>query len=714
MCININNTIEERVQDVLSRMTLEEKVSLCHAQSKFSSAGVPRLGIPELWMTDGPHGIRPEILWNSWDHAEWTNDFCTAFPALTCLAATWNPNMSAMYGKAIGEEARYRKKDVLLGPGVNIYRTPLNGRNFEYMGEDPYLASIMVVPYIQEVQKNGVATCVKHYALNNQETWRDHIDVDLSERALYEIYLPAFKAAVTEGGTWSIMGAYNKFRGEHCCHNDRLLNKILKKDWNFDGCVITDWGGCHDTRESVLNGLDIEMGTFTDGLKTEAKYAYECYYLANPYLEGLKDGKYPLSTIDDKASRVLRLIFRTAMNANKPWGSFASEEHFDMARTIGEEGIVLLKNSPIDKEALQLLPLDASKYKKILVVGENATRSLTLGGGSSELKVKKETSPLEALQAMYGDKIIHAQGYESGRSMYEEIDIIPTDVVESLYAEAVEKAKEAELVIYVGGLNKNHQQDCEAGDRIIYGLPFGQNDLIEGILDVCPNMVMILLSGNAVEMPWVNRVSAILQGWYLGSEGGNALVNILSGKVNPSGKLPFSFPIKLTDVGAHSFDELCYPGDGVKQYYKEDIFVGYRWLDKYELKPLFSFGHGLSYTTFEYGTAVADKKEMGADDTITFKIKIKNTGLREGKEVVQLYIRDEISSLPRPVKELKGFQKINLLSGEEKEIALTIDKTALSFYDDVKKEWVAEAGFFEALIGSSASDIKCVVPFKLK
>lgn len=714
MCVNIDNTIEERVQDVLSRMTLEEKVNLCHAQSKFSSAGVPRLGIPELWMTDGPHGIRPEILWNSWDHAEWTNDFCTAFPALTCLAATWNPNMSAMYGKAIGEEARYRKKDVLLGPGVNIYRTPLNGRNFEYMGEDPYLASIMVVPYIQEVQKNGVATCVKHYALNNQETWRDHIDVDLSERALYEIYLPAFKAAVTEGGTWSIMGAYNKFRGEHCCHNDRLLNKILKKDWNFDGCVITDWGGCHDTRESVLNGLDIEMGTFTDGLKTEAKYAYECYYLANPYLEGLKDGKYPLSTIDDKASRVLRLIFRTAMNANKLWGSFASEEHFDMARTIGEEGIVLLKNSPIDKEALQLLPLDASKYKKILVVGENATRSLTLGGGSSELKVKKETSPLEALQAMYGDKIIHAQGYESGRSMYEEIDIIPTDVVESLYAEAVEKAKEAELVIYVGGLNKNHQQDCEAGDRIIYGLPFGQNELIEGILDVCPNMVMILLSGNAVEMPWVNRVSAILQGWYLGSEGGNALVNILSGKVNPSGKLPFSFPIKLTDVGAHSFDELCYPGDGVKQYYKEDIFVGYRWLDKYELKPLFSFGHGLSYTTFEYGTAVADKKEMGADDTITFKIKIKNTGLREGKEVVQLYIRDEISSLPRPVKELKGFQKINLLSGEEKEIALTIDKTALSFYDDVKKEWVAEAGFFEALIGSSASDIKCVVPFKLK
>lgn len=712
--LNPEKPIEERVKDALSRMTLEEKVKLCHAQSKFSTAGVTRLGIPEIWMSDGPHGIRQEIQWNSWAHAEWTNDSCTAFPALTCLAATWNPEMSAIYGKAIGEEARYRKKDVLLGPGVNIYRTPLNGRNFEYMGEDPYLASIMVVPYIQEVQKNGVAACVKHYALNNQELWRGHIDVDLSERALHEIYLPAFEAAVKQGGAWSIMGAYNKFRGEHCCHNDTLLNKILKQDWGFDGCVITDWGGAHDTREAVLNGLDIEMGTYTDGLSTESKYTYDNYYLANAYLKGLKDDTYPMSTIDDKASRILRLIFRTTMTPNRPWGSLATEEHFDAARTIAEEGIVLLKNNPVTKKTSALLPIDASQYKKILVVGENATRSLTKGGGSSELKVKKETSPLDALQAMYGSKIIHAQGYESGLPRYGKVDVVPIETVESLRKEAVEKAKEADLVIYIGGLNKNHQQDCEGGDRITYGLPFGQNELIEGILTVNPNMVMVLLSGNAVEMPWVKQVPALIQGWYLGSEGGNALANVLSGKTNPSGKLPFSFPVKLTDIGAHAFDELSYPGDSIRQVYKEDIFVGYRWLEKQKLKPLFSFGHGLSYTSFEYGKPFADKKEIKADENITFKVKVKNSGNREGKEVVQLYIKDKKSSLPRPLKELKAFEKISLAPGEEKEVTFTIDKSALSFYDDAKQAWTAEAGDFEALIGASASDIRAVVPFKLK
>ena len=342
--------IEARVKDALSRMTLEEKVALCHAQSKFSSAGVPRLGIPELWMSDGPHGVRAEINWNDWGYANWTNDSITAFPALTCLAATWNPDMSAKYGKAIGEEARYREKDVLLGPGVNIYRTPMNGRNFEYMGEDPYLASVMCVPYIQELQKNGVAACVKHYALNNQELWRGHVDVNLSDRVLYEIYLPAFKAAVEEGGAWSIMGAYNKIRGQHACHNDFTLNKILKDDWKFDGCVITDWGGAHDTYEAAVNGLDIEMGSYTNGLTSESVFTYNDYYLASPYLQMLKDGKVPMSTIDDKASRILRLIFRTAMNRQKPYGSVATEEHYAAAREIGNEGIVLLKNAPVVKK----------------------------------------------------------------------------------------------------------------------------------------------------------------------------------------------------------------------------------------------------------------------------------------------------------------------------------------------------------------------------
>lgn len=410
--------IEARVKDALSRMTLEEKVALCHAQSKFSSAGVPRLGIPELWMSDGPHGVRAEINWNDWGYANWTNDSITAFPALTCLAATWNPDMSAKYGKAIGEEARYREKDVLLGPGVNIYRTPMNGRNFEYMGEDPYLASVMCVPYIQELQKNGVAACVKHYALNNQELWRGHIDVNLSDRALHEIYLPAFKAAVEEGGAWSIMGAYNKIRGQHACHNDFALNKILKGDWKFDGCVITDWGGAHDTYEAAVNGLDIEMGSYTNGLTSESAFTYNDYYLANPYLQMLKDGKVPMSTIDDKASRILRLIFRTAMNRQKPYGSVATEEHYAAAREIGNEGIVLLKNAPVVKKGAPLLPIDAAKYKNILVVGDNAVRLLNQGGGSSELKVKDMVSPLDGLRAAYGDKVAYAKGYAAGRPMY--------------------------------------------------------------------------------------------------------------------------------------------------------------------------------------------------------------------------------------------------------------------------------------------------------
>ena len=604
--------IEARVKDALSRMTLEEKVALCHAQSKFSSAGVPRLGIPELWMSDGPHGVRAEINWNDWGYANWTNDSITAFPALTCLAATWNPDMSAKYGKVIGEEARYREKDVLLGPGVNIYRTPMNGRNFEYMGEDPYLASVMCVPYIQELQKNGVAACVKHYALNNQELWRGHIDVNLSDRALYEIYLPAFKAAVEEGGVWSIMGAYNKIRGQHACHNDFALNKILKGDWKFDGCVITDWGGAHDTYEAAVNGLDIEMGSYTNGLTSESAFTNNDYYLANPYLRMLKDGKVPMSTIDDKASRILRLIFRTAMNRQKPYGSVATEEHYAAAREIGNEGIVLLKNAPVIKKGAPLLPIDAAKYQNILVVGDNAVRLLNQGGGSSELKVKDMVSPLDGLRAAYGDKVTYAKGYAAGRPMYGRADEIPQNVVDSLRVEAVEMARKADLVVLVGGLNKNHFQDCEGGDRLEYGLPFGQDELVEALLGVNKNLVLVLLSGNAVEMPWVSRVPAIVQGWYLGSMGGKSLADILSGAVNPSGKLPFSFPAKLTDCGAHAFDELSYPGDSIKQEYKEDILVGYRWHDTKKTPALFPFGHGLSYTTFTYGKPVLSAKTMTA------------------------------------------------------------------------------------------------------
>lgn len=706
--------IEERVTDALSRMTLQEKVKLCHAQSKFSSYGVSRLGIPELWMSDGPHGVRAEINWNNWNYAGWTNDSITVFPALTCLAATWNTDMAAKYGKAIGEEALYREKDVILGPGVNIYRTPLNGRNFEYMGEDPYLASVMCVPYIKELQKNGVAACVKHYALNNQEQWRGHINVELSDRALHEIYLPAFKDAVEEGGAWSIMGSYNKIRGQHACHNDLMLNKILKNDWKFDGAVITDWGGCHDTKEAALNGLDIEMGSYTNGLTSESAFTFDDYFLARPYLEMIQKGEVSESTVNEKAARILRLIFRTAMKRNKPFGSVATKEHYDVAREIAGEGIVLLKNEKRGNKLPSILPIDGEKYKKILVVGDNAVRMLNQGGGSSELKAKDMISPLQGMRELYGEKIKFAQGYMVGRPMYGREDKIDKNVEDSLRAEAVAMAKEADLIVMFGGLNKNHLQDCEGGDRTSYSLPFGQNELIESLTAVNRNFVLVLLSGNAVEMPWVSKVPAIVQGWYAGSMGGYALADVLSGKVNPSGKLPFSFPVKLSDCGANAFDSLAYPGDSINEVYKEDILVGYRWHDTKKIPSLFPFGHGLSYTQFKYGKPQISSSSISNGEKLTVTIPVTNIGKVAGKEVVQLYVGDEKCSLQRPVKELKKFSKVNILSGKTVDVTFTIDEDDFKFYDDRKSEWVVEPGKFKLYIGSSSVSVPVQININYK
>ena len=723
-----NKPIEERVEDALSRMTLEEKVALCHAQGKFSSPGVRRLGIPELWMSDGPHGVRAEINWNDWGYSNWTNDSITAFPALTALAATWNTDMSALYGKSVGEEARYRKKDVLLGPGVNIYRTPLNGRNFEYMGEDPYLAGEMAVPYIQELQKNGVAACVKHFALNNQEKWRGNVDVKVSDRALYEIYLPAFKRAVQDGKAWSIMGAYNKIWDEHCCHNSRLLNDILRGEWDFDGVVITDWGGAHDTKQAALNGLDIEMGSFTNGLTSESEFGYNDYYLADPYLNMIKSGEVPESTVDDKARRILRLIFRTSMNTDKPFGSLTTPEHYAAAKQIGDESIVLLKNTGI-------LPLDPSKHRKILVVGENATRPLNQGGGSSELKVKDMFTPLDAIRKIYGDDVKFAEGYRTGRPMYDAEEIIPDEILDSLLNEAVAMAKDADVVIYIGGLNKNGFQDCESTDRREYNLPWNQDKLIEGLAAVNPNLIVANVSGNAYAMPWLDKVPAVLQSWYLGTMIGPSMADVISGKVNPSGKLPFSFPKKLEDNGAHHFGEISYPGiesetagnavDDLKgadvsagkdprQEYLEDIFVGYRWHDTKKVPAMFPFGYGMSYTTFKYGKASLSSKDMPADGNITVTVPVTNTGKVAGKEIVQLYIQDEKSSLPRPVKELKGFSKVTLAPGETKDVTFTITPDELKFFDDSKHAWIAEPGKFKALIGASSADIRSIAQFSYR
>jgi beta-glucosidase len=723
--------IEQRIDDALSRMTLDEKIAVIHAQSKFSAPGVKRLGFPDLWTDDGPHGVRPDVLWDEWVQAGQTNDSCVAFPALTCLAATWNPRMARLYGESLGEEALYRNKSVMLGPGVNIYRTPLGGRNFEYMGEDPWLASRMVVPYVRGLQSKGVAACVKHYALNNDEEYRHQVNVIISDRALHEIYLPAFKAAVQEGEAWSIMGAYNLYKDQHNCHNDIMLNKILKQDWGFDGVVISDWGGCHDTDEAVKNGLDLEFGTWTDGLTMGKTNAYDSYYLADAYKQGIREGKYTTKELDDKVRRLLRLYYRTTMKRDKPFGFLCSDSHYQAALEIAQQGIVLLKNEKIkklknEKVAAPLLPIDVTKTKRILVVGENAIKMMTVGGGSSSLKVQREILPLDGINAQcsmfnvqcdyvrgyVGDTVQSYNGATVGRSLYE------TRSQAELTAEAVEKAREADIVIFIGGLNKSDHQDCEGHDRLSYDLPYAQNEVIEAILKVNPRLVYVNISGNGAALPWLDKVPAVVQAWFIGSEAGEAIASVLFGDVNPSGKLPFTWYASLDQCGAHALN--AYPGVWredhkiIDEEYKEGVYVGYRWTDRQKVKPLFAFGHGLSYTTFKLGKLIADKTSMTEGDEITFTIPVTNTGSMAGAETVQLYISDLEASVERPVKELKAFQKVFLQPGETQQVSLTIDKGALSFYDEANSQWKAEAGAFEALVGTASDKIVSRCSFTLQ
>ncbi len=752
--------LEERIDDALSRMTLDEKIAVIHAQSKFSSPGVKRLGFPDLWTDDGPHGVRPDVLWDEWVQAGQTNDSCVAFPALTCLAATWNPRLALLYGESLGEEALYRNKSVMLGPGVNIYRTPLGGRNFEYMGEDPWLASRMVVPYIKGLQSKGVAACVKHYALNNDEEYRHQVNVIVSDRALHEIYLPAFRAAVQEAGAWSIMGAYNLYKDQHNCHNDIMLNKILKHDWGFDGVVVSDWGGCHDTDEAVRNGLDLEFGTWTDGLTMGKTNAYDSYYLADAYKQGIKEGKYTTQELDDKVRRLLRLYYRTTMRRDKPFGFLCSDAHYQAALEIAQQGIVLLKNEGVkerrskeegvrSRKSAPLLPIDLTKTKRILVVGENAIKMMTVGGGSSSLKAQREILPLDGIasylhrqgnltphstlhtpptldyaRGYVGDTVQSYNGVTVGRSLYE------TRSKDELIAEAVEKAREADVVIFIGGLNKSDHQDCEGHDRLSYDLPYAQNEAVEAILKVNPRLVFVNISGNGAALPWIDKVPAVVQAWFIGSEAGEAIASVLFGDVNPSGKLPFTWYASLQQCGAHALD--AYPGTWredhkiIDEEYKEGIYVGYRWTDRLQANhkaqnsklktqsPLFAFGHGLSYTTFKTGKLTADKTTMSESDEITFTIPVTNTGTMAGAETVQLYISDHEASVDRPVKELKAFQKVFLQPGETKQVSLTIDKRALSFYDEASSQWKAEPGDFEALAGTASDKIVSRCSFVLR
>lgn len=701
--LNPEENIETRVEDALSRLTLEEKVSILHAQSKFSSRGVPRLGIPDIWMSDGPFGVREENMWDLWDSAQQSNDSCTANPNLPCLAASFNREMAALYGQNIGEEALYRGKTVMLGPGVNIFRTPLNGRNFEYMGEDPYLVSAMAVPYIKNVQKYGVASCVKHFALNNQEAFRHSVEIDVDDRTLHEIYLPAFEAAVKDANVWSVMGAYNKYKGQYCCENEYLLNDILKGDWAFDGAVISDWGGATNTPQAVDNGLDLEFGTWTDGLTEGESSAYDRYFLSDPYLEGLREGVYSQEVLDDKVRRVLRLIFRTTMSKRTLYGSLASPEHMQVARKIAQEGIVLLKNENA------LLPLDLGKVQRILVVGDNATAVHARGGGSMMLKTKYEVTPLQGILNHAGDNVDvkFVQGY-----IPHQMDQNPEMELARLREEAVAAAANADVVLIFCGHNRMAHQDREGTDKLIYDLPYSQGEMIKAIYEVNKNTVVTLVSGTSMSMPWLDSANSVLYGWYGGSEGGNAIADVIFGDVNPSGKMPFTIAKSLEDYPVHMLGAYDASNPGVVRY-SEGLNVGYRGFDNYGIEPLFPFGYGLSYTKFEWSKPELSRSVL-KNGKLVVSVDVKNVGDRDGSEVIQLYIHDVEASVKRPAKELKNFEKVFLAPGQKKTIRMEITPEDLKFYDVNTSDWKYENGTYEVLLCTDAKNVQFTLPFVYK
>ena len=691
----VNKATEAKITALLKKMTLEEKVNMIHANSSFTSGGVPRLGIPELTTSDGPHGVRLEH-GRGWGTIPNVEDAGTYLPTGNTLAATWNPALGYAFGAVLGSEAKYRGKDVILGPGINIIRSPLNGRNFEYQSEDPYLVSKMVVGYIKGVQDQGISACVKHYAANNEEVDRGTVDVVMNERALREIYLPGFKAAVTLGGVNTIMGSYNKFRGQYATENKYLVKDILKGEWGFKGVIMSDWGAVHNTMEAMENGTDLEMGSDigTPPLK------FNKFYMADTVVTLVKNGKLPIALVDDKVRRILRVMFKTHMIGDKRTpGAYNTKEHQQTALKVAEEGIVLLKNDD------HVLPLQKTSIKTLAVIGANADRPNAMGGGSSQIKAKYEITPLQGLKNLLGNSvnISYAQGYTIARNQQADAQMIQQAV------DAVSKADAA--VIFCGwthGYDYNNWNDnaydAEGVDKPNMNMPFGQDELIKAVLKANPKTVVVLMGGGPIDITqWVDQSKAIIEGWYPGMEGGNALAKIIFGEVNPSGKLPMTFPKKLEESPAHKLGE--FPGMNGTVHYNEGIFVGYRYFDTYKVEPQFAFGHGLSYTTFQYSNMSVQK--MSGKQTIV-KLTVKNTGKVAGAEVVELYVKQDKPSVERPDKELKAFGKVFLKPGESKQVTLKLDSSSFSYYDEQKKAWVADAGKYNLLAGSSSRDIRSV------
>lgn len=684
--------IDAKVETLLKQLTLEEKITLIHGNSSFTSGGVSRLGIPELVMSDGPHGVRPEH-GKDWVLDNNGKDSSTYLPVGISLASTWNPDLGYKFGAVLGAEAKWRGKDIILGPGINILRTPLNGRNFEYMSEDPYLISKMVVGYIKGVQDQGISACIKHYLANNQEIRRDGINVEMSERALREIYLPGFKAAVSEGGVNTLMGAYNRFRGEFCTYNDYLINKILKGEWNFQGLVMSDWGAIHSTKEALLGGADLEMGT---DIGTPAK-KFDQFYFASPAFQMVKSGEVKEAVIDDKVRRILRIMYKTNMiGAQRSPGAHSSVEHAAVAKKVAEEGIILLRNKN------NILPLSKTGLKTIAVIGANSNRKNAMGGGSSQVRPRYEITPLDGIRACVSNAsgITFAQGYTVAKKAKAD---------EKLIQEAVDAAKISEVAIVFGGwvhgfnysIWSDNAYDAEGIDKPDMNMPFGQDELISAVIDANPNTIVVLFGGGPLNITkWEGKAKAILQVGYPGQEGGHAISEILFGDVNPSGKLTYSWPKTLEDSPAHKIGE--YPGDSLNVRYKEDIFIGYRYFDTYKIQPQFAFGHGLSYTSFNY----KNLKLAKSGNEITATLTLTNSGSKAGAEVVQLYVKDSKSSVKRPEKELKGFEKVFLGAGESKEITIRLSEDAFKYFDERTNQWKLEPGKFEILAGTSSADIR--------
>lgn len=708
--------MENKIEELVSLLTLEEKIGMIHGAGLFCTRGVERLSIPPLSMSDGPMGVRAEFANDEWRCTGTTDDYVTYLPCNSAVASTWNRALAKKAGEVLGEEARGRGKDVILAPGINIKRSPLCGRNFEYMSEDPYLVEELAVPMVQGIQEYDVAACVKHFAANSQETERLWVDTRVDERTLQEIYFPGFRAVVEKGGVFSLMGAYNLLNGEHCCTGRKLLNERLRKDWGYDGTVISDWGGVHDTKEAAESGLDIEMNV---------TYQFDQHYMADPLLKKIRSGEISESFVDDKVRNILRMMFRLHMigetkSQRKP-GVYNTKEHQEAVLAVARESVILLKNEQA------LLPLLHPAGKKVAVIGQNAASVHSNGGGSAEIKALYEISPLMGIKKRLGGntEVFYAPGYyvpekkaddgtnwqaESTKSknpealqeaedIKREKRICEEEKRRRYREEAVQLAKECDMVIFVGGLT--HEQDTEGADRADMELPYGQNDVIEAVLEANSDTVIVMYAGSPVEMPWKESARAILFSYYAGMEGGTAIAEVLFGDVNPSGKLAETMIKEAGQCPAHRIGSF-----GRKDFveYKEGVMVGYRYYDTDRTDVNFCFGHGLSYSNFVYGNLNIEKETD--DFTYTVSFTVKNNSSADGKETAQVYIAPQNAEVCRPYHELKAFSKVELKAGEEKKIKLRLDERAFSYYNVDSGGFTVQKGVYEIQVGASSRDIR--------